>query len=131
MDNKQTSNTDLQQLIGNTLRWGVSLACVLATIGGILYLWRHGSEPLPDYSHFDYNDPECHPIEYTTLDGIWNGIMTGVARSWIQMGVIALILTPITRVALSLLDYIHEKDWLYAAITALVLTVIITNSIGI
>lgn len=123
--------TDLQQLIGNTLRWGVTIACILAAIGGALYLWHHGSEPMPDYSHFDYNDPACHPAEYTTLEGIWQGVLNGTARSWIQLGVIALILTPIMRVVLSLVDFVRERDWLYAAITAVVLAVIIGNSLNI
>lgn len=120
--------TDLQQLIGNTLRWGVTIACLIATIGGALYLWRHGAEPMPDYTHFAYDDPNCHPAEYTTLEGIWQGVLSGTARSWIQLGVIALILTPIMRVVLSLVDFLHEHDWLYATLTAIVLAVIISNS---
>ena len=38
--------------------------------------------------------------------------------------------TPIARVVLSLFDFIVEQDWLYVAITAIVLTVIISNSLG-
>ena len=34
---------DMQQLIGNTLRIGVSLACLVAFVGGIIYLAKHGS----------------------------------------------------------------------------------------
>ena len=44
---------DIQQLIGNTLRWGVILACLLATIGGVYYLIQHGLAPVPDYRHFE------------------------------------------------------------------------------
>lgn len=121
---------DLQQLIGNTLRWGVTIACVIAAIGGGLYLWRHGCEPMPDYTHFSYGESQYHPEEYTTLSGIWNGVLNGTARSWIQLGVIALILTPIVRVVLSLVDFIHERDWLYSAITAVVLAVIVSNSLA-
>lgn len=123
--------TDLQQLIGNTLRWGVTIACVIAAVGGALYLWRHGAEPMPDYTHFAYNDPSCHPAEYTTLGGIWQGVLSGTARSWIQLGVIALILTPIMRVVLSLADFVRERDWLYAALTSIVLAVIIGNSLNL
>lgn len=122
---------DLQQLIGNTLRWGVSIACVLAAAGGALYLWRHGSEPMPDYTHFSYTDPACHPAEYTTLSGIFHGMLSGSARSWIQLGVIVLLLTPIMRVVLSLADFIREHDWLYAFITAVVLAVIVSNSLSL
>lgn len=119
---------DLQQVIGNTLRWGVTIACTIAAIGGIVYLVRHGGETMPDYTTFDYAKASAE-TDYTTLAGIWYGVMGGSGRSLIQLGVIALLLTPITRVVLSLLDFIQEHDWLYAAITAVVLAVIICNSL--
>lgn len=119
---------DIQQLIGNTLRWGVSVACAIAFVGGIYYLWRHGSEPMPDYTRFSY--AEQHPAEYTTLRGIFGGVAALNAMSWIQMGVIALILTPVLRVLLSFFDFVQERDWLYAAITAIVLAIIIANSLA-
>lgn len=51
------------------------------------------------------------------------------SRSWIQTGVIVLILTPVMRVVLSLFDFLRERDWLYAVITSVVLAVIIANSL--
>ena len=119
---------DIQQLIGNTLRWGVSIACFIAFIGGVIYLFQHGGDAMPDYTHFDYD--ESHPEAYTTLSGIWEGLLSLQSQSWIQLGVIALILTPILRVAFSLIDFLQEHDWLYAIITAVVLSIIIFNSIG-
>ncbi len=124
---KQKRN-DMQQIIGNTLRWGVSLACVIAFIGGVIYLFNHGGELLPDYSTFAY-DAE-HPASYTTLEGVLQGVLTLNAGSIIQVGVIALILTPIMRVFLSLVEFLRERDWLYAIITSIVLAIIFSNSIG-
>jgi uncharacterized membrane protein len=120
---------DIKQLIGNTLRIGVFTACFIALVGGIIYLWKHGADPMPDYSHFSYND--AHPEAYTTLDGIWAGILDMNAYSWIQAGVIALLLTPILRVTLSLFDFLRERDWLYAFITSVVLAIIISNSLSV
>lgn len=122
-------NRDIRQLIGNTLRWGVGIACVLTAVGGALYLYRHGTEPLPDYTTFAYG-PEVRAADYTTLGGILGGLPALNARSWIQLGVLVLILTPIARVVLSLVDFVSERDWLYAAITAVVLTIILANSVG-
>lgn len=127
MENKRTRH-DIQQLIGNTLRWGVSIACLIAFAGGIVYLCKHGSEPMPDYTSFSYTD--VHPAEYTTLGGICGGVLAMNAMSWIQLGVVALLLTPVVRVLLSFFDFVQERDWLYAAITAVVLTVIVANSVG-
>jgi hypothetical protein len=120
---------DIQQLIGNTLRWGVILACLLATIGGVYYLMQHGLDPVPDYRHFDVASAAAQ-TNYTTLGGLWQGILHGDAASCVQVGVIVLILTPIARVVLSLFDFIVEQDWLYVSITAIVLAVIISNSLG-
>lgn len=122
MANKQ--KWDIQQLIGNTLRWGVTIACLIALAAGIFYLVRHGGEPMPDYSTFSGGHSS-----FTTLHGILAGIALPDARSWIQVGVIALILTPILRVALSLVDFAKDRDWIYVAITAIVLAVIISNSL--
>lgn len=121
---------DMQQLIGNTLRIGVTIACLIALVGGVIYLARHGAEPMKDYTHFSYTDPSFHPSEYTTLGGIFSGLGSLTAYSWIQLGVLALILTPIMRVVMSLLDFARERDWLYCAITSTVLAVIIANSLG-
>ena len=120
---------DIQQLIGNTLRWGVILACLLATIGGVYYLMQHGLDPVPDYRHFDVASAAAQ-TNYTTLGGLWQGILHGDAASCVQVGVIVLILTPIARVVLSLFDFIVEQDWLYVSITAIVLAGIISNSLG-
>ena len=120
---------DIQQLIGNTLRWGVSAACLIALIGGGIYLYLHGSEPVPDYTHFDYHEA-FRQTQYTTLSGIFGGLASLNAQSWIQFGVVVLILTPILRVLLSLVDFLAEHDWLYALITSIVLGIIISNSIG-
>ncbi|MBO5133720.1 MAG: DUF1634 domain-containing protein [Bacteroidaceae bacterium] len=118
----------LEIMVARTLRWGVSVACAIAFVGGAIYLYKHGHEALPDYTTFSYS--ETHPQEYTTLSGIIKGVKQMNAASWIQLGVIALLLTPILRVLLSLVGFIGERDWLYSAITAIVLAIIIGNSIG-
>ena len=120
---------DIQQLIGNTLRWGVILACLLASIGGIYYLLQHGLDTVPNYRHFDVASAAAQS-NITTFKGLWQGILHGDAASCIQVGVIVLIFTPVARVVLSLFDFIVEQDWLYVAITALVLGIIVSNSLG-
>lgn len=126
---KTAEKTDIQLLIARTLRWGVGIACALAVVGGAMYLWQHGGEPMKDYTHFPA-DAESSRTAYTTLDGIFSGVMGLTAVGWIQLGVVVLLLTPMMRVALSLVDFVKERDWLYAFITAVVLAVIIVNSIG-
>ena len=87
------------------------------------------AEYLAQYQNFSYEAP--HPAEYTTLPGILQGFCQFTAIGWIQTGVLLLILTPILRVLLSFFDFVKERDWLYAAITAAVLAVIISNSLSL
>ena len=121
---------DLKILLSKTLRTGVSLACLTAFVGGVLYLVREGGKPfsLSVYQYFSYDAHQ--PASYTTWTGIWEGFTQFTAVGWIQMGVLLLILTPILRIVISLVEFLSEHDWLYAAITATVLTVILFNSVG-
>ena len=120
----------MQRLIGTTLRTGVIVACAVALVGGIAYLLQHGSDPMPDYTTFSYANPPAGHQAYTTLGGILGGLLHFSARSVIQTGVLVLLLTPILRVLLSLFDFALRRDWLYTLITAFVLAVIISNSLG-
>lgn len=125
----------MQILISRTLRWGVSIACLIALVGGILFLARHGGEAfdLAQYQNFQYGSTRAVDYtaltDYTTLGGILRGFLTFTPVGWIQTGVLVLILTPIMRVALSLADFLKQRDWLYALITAIVLAVILSNSL--
>lgn len=115
----------MQQLIGNALRIGVTTACLIALISGIYYLIAHGMDPVPNYHVFTRE-----PQTYTTLSGIIAGVLHFEAKNWIQLGVIILMLTPIVRILLSLIDFARERDWLYVTITGIVFLVIVANSIG-
>lgn len=116
---------DMQQMIGQTLRWGVSIACLIALIGGGCYLFIHGNEPIPNYSTFVFDKESS----YITIDGIISGILALDMKNWIQFGVVILILTPIIRILLSLLEFVSERDWLYVGITLVVFLVILFNSL--
>ena len=121
---------ELKILLSRALRIGVTLACLVAAVGGILYLCSEGGKPfdLSEYQNFSY--AADHPDSYTTLGGIWEGFTHFTAVGWIQTGVLILILTPVVRVLLSLFEFVTEHDWLYAVITAVVLAVILFNSLG-
>ena len=124
------TSRDLSLLVARTLRIGVALAGLIALAGGIGYLWRHGSETLPDLSHFSYNALPENAETYTTLGGIFGSVGQMNPIGWIQFGVLVLILTPFLRVVISFFDFLKQRDWLYAGITAFVLGVIILNSLN-
>lgn len=124
METLQQKN-NMHQLIGTTLRVGVMTACTIALVSGLYYLIRHGMEPMPNYRVF-----HGEPSSLTSLSGIFGGLLHFEAKNWIQLGVLVLMLTPIIRILLSLIDFAREKDWLYVSITAIVFLVIISNSLG-
>lgn len=124
-ETEKDGGRDLRRTLGLTLRWGVTVACAIALTGGAVYLLRHGNEPVSDYSVFDASHPS-----YTTLEGIFGGFFNFEAWGVIQVGVIALLLTPVMRVVLSLIDFSRRHDWLYAFISAVVLAIIFVNSIS-
>ena len=118
-------NKKMQQLIGSTLRIGVMTACCIAILGGANNLISDGSETMPDYYKF-----HGEPTPLTSLSGIFGGLIHLKAANLIQLGVLVLMLTPITRIILSLFDFAHQRDWLYVAITTIVFLVIFLNSLG-
>ena len=125
MENNSNSKNNMNILIGNTLRIGVLLACVIALSGGIWYIVSSSGMGLPDYSVFkDGGDPS-----YTTFSGIIHSVLTFSPIGWVQLSVVVLMLTPVMRVVLSLVDFGIQRDWLYVVITGIVLFVIIANSL--
>lgn len=124
MEQTTEQKNKMNTLIGNTLRTGVFLACIVTLLGGIFYLVNSSGNPLPDYSEFHKGADA-----YTTFEGIFKGAAAFSSQEWMQLGVVLLMLTPIVRVILSLFDFAIQRDWLYVCITAIVLIVIIVNSL--
>jgi uncharacterized membrane protein len=110
---------DVEMFIGQQLRWGVISASVIAFIGGIIYLYSHG-KGTPAYTEFT-----GAPLYVRHLPGILHGVFQLDGMAIIQLGVVVLLATPITRIAFSVLAFAMEKDILYVIITLIVLSVII------
>jgi uncharacterized membrane protein len=124
MDKKHKfKDTDMQAVIGWVLRIGVIVSIGIVFIGGLVYLYRHGTEA-PDHSKF------VGIPDFTKLDGIVQGIIDFRGRSIIQLGIILLIATPILRIIFSAIGFVLEKDKLYVFISLLVLLIIFFSSIS-
>jgi uncharacterized membrane protein len=118
---KKTTDTDLEKIIGQLLRYGVLLSSVIVIIGGMIYLWRHGREQ-PQW-HVFRGEPE----KFRMPGPLFRAILNGEGRPIIQLGLFVLIATPILRIVFSIFGYLLEKDWLYLLITVVVLGVILWN----
>ncbi len=110
---------DEEIVIGNLLRWGVLIAALIVGFGGCLYLIHYGKD-MPNYSVF-----RGEPSDFTSLAGIFSGAASFHRRAIIQLGLVALIFTPVARVALLMILFLRRRDFLYAAITLVVFLMLI------
>ena len=110
--------------LGRILRVGVAVAASIITCGGAAYLWRRGAAPT------DYQTFRGEPASFRTVHGILSSAGSGSGRGLIQLGLLVLIVTPIARVAASIVGFAHERDWLYVAITLSVLMLLGFSLLG-
>jgi uncharacterized membrane protein len=113
-----------EAVIGAILRVGVLLAASVVVCGGIIYLVRHGTS-MPDYGVF-----QGEPAELATISGILSYALSFHGLGIIQLGLLVLIATPVVRVAFSVVAFALERDWLYVAVTVVVLAVLVFSLAG-
>jgi uncharacterized membrane protein len=105
--------------ISRMLRAGVSLAAFVVLVGEILYLWQaHGVKS--DYRHF-----HGIPSPADRLAPVLEGIRHLDSRSFIHLGILLLIATPILRVAYCVYGFASQRDKLYILVSGIVLTVLL------
>jgi len=111
--------TRMELAISSILRGGILLSLTLVLTGVIIMYSRH-----PEY--FSSAEPLAHlkvegqhtPV---TLRGVFAGVLAGRGRSVVMLGVFVLFLTPVLRVAVSVLGFALQKDWAFTVITSVVL----------
>jgi uncharacterized membrane protein len=118
---KRMQDTDMENVIGYLLRYGVITASLVVLAGGMVYLFRHGHQ-VPEYRQF-----RGEPDKMRNLRLMWQAMLRGEGRPLIMLGLLILIATPIARIAFSIFGYLLEKDYLYTVLTAIVLLVILWN----
>lgn len=121
---RRTSTDDqFDALLGHVLRAGVLLAAAVVVGGGIVYV-SHGVAA-PHYGVF-----RGEPGDLRSVGGIVADAMALNGRGIVQLGVLLLIATPIARVAFSVVGFLRQRDWLYVAITLVVLMLLSCNLRG-
>jgi len=108
----------IQDISAWVLRIGVVVSVTVMLVG-IAFSFVHGTTPVSrmQSATFDYR-PRA----------ILKGVLAGSGKAIIEVGIYLLVLTPIMRVFMSALMFaFHEKDWLYAAITFLVLVLTVAG----
>jgi len=103
---------------------GIAISVLLVLIGGGIYLWRHGLELFSQGGVPHEQEALCD------ISDIINSVLALHGRGIIQLGLIALVLTPIARVAFSICAFVQQRDWTYVAITSIVFVVLCYGLLG-
>ncbi len=111
----------IENMVGNLLRVGVSIAAIVMIAGGALYLWQNAATPA------DARVFHGEPSDLCTISGILKSSATLDPRGLMQLGVLLLVATPIARVILSVYAFERQHDRLYVVITLIVLAILISS----
>jgi uncharacterized membrane protein len=109
----------MERALGHLLRGGVLLAAAVVMAGGAVFLARHHG------AQAGFKTFVGEPEDLRSLRGILSGVKAIKGRSIIQFGVLLLVATPIARVTFSAFSFVRERDWLYVALTAAVLALLL------
>lgn len=111
-------------VIGKVLRYGVVISAAVIIVGLIAMASSNGSMDAKVLLNYEPNAIPHDGID-VSLSGLANGLASFAPFSWIELGVIFLIATPVSRVLISVFLFAAEKDRLYVVITAVVLTLLL------
>ena len=112
------SDYDIESVMGTLLITGVIISGALILFGGVYYL-----------TQFGFSKPEFHtfngePSGLRSIKQIFYGFIHFDSLSIIQMGLLLLIATPVSRVLFAVIAFLFEKDYLYVIISLIVLAIL-------
>ena len=108
-----------EQFLGNFLRAGVLLAAAVVLAGAVVYLAGHGGERAGGRVF------RGEPADLRDPAGVAGDAARLSSRGVIQLGLLVLVATPVLRVALSAVGFLRARDWVYVALTIVVLAVLL------
>lgn len=105
---------EVELLISKFLRVGVLISASFVLVGLTMFLFT-------GYSGYS---GENFP---TSISAVLHGLISLKPYGIISFGLILLILTPVFRVAVSIIVFMKSKDYLYVKITSLVLFILVLS----
>jgi uncharacterized membrane protein len=114
----------IENIIAQLLRAGVLTAALVVIGGAIPYL---ASNPR---ARADYRTYYGEPPELRTVHGIVHSAFSGNLLAIMQLGLLLLIATPISRVVFSVFAFAREEDRMYVVFTLIVLAVLLYSLFG-
>jgi uncharacterized membrane protein len=102
-------------IISHVLRGGVVVSAAIILLGMVLFYLQ-----MAITGHATLAFPH-------TFTGIMQRLALGEPLAVVSLGLLILLLTPILRVAISIVIFALERDWLYTVITILVLAILLIS----
>jgi len=124
MTHHSLDDRGIEVMIGNLLRAGVLTSAAVVLFGAVIYLSHYAMQPA------DFGVFRGEAAALRTLPAIVTGTVHLHGKSIIQFGLLLLIATPIARVMFSVIGFAIERDYLYVALTLIVLAVLLYSLIG-
>jgi uncharacterized membrane protein len=116
----------MANLIGRTLRIGVVTSAALIVLGLVLFFATDKGPQTVDEALGKTS--EIVQIRPST---IIDGLRDTSPESYIQLGILVLILTPIIRVAMTAWLFARQRDWTFVALATIVLCILLLGLLGI
>ena len=111
-------------VIGKVLRYGVLISAVVTLAGALLLVANSGFSGTSGL--LTYNPSQVpHGTFPVSLDALMSGLAQAQPYAIIELGVILLIATPVSRVSVSVFLFAAERDREYVYITAVVLALLL------
>ena len=114
-----------ENIISTLLRTGVlaSLTCIVA--GTLIIFLRH-PEYFSSRAQLQHLTLQSASFPHSLRD-VFNGIKTLEGQAIVAIGLLLLIATPVMRVAVSILIFLHQRDRIFTLITAVVLCFLLAS----
>lgn len=114
-------------VISLILRWGVLLCAAVIFSGWLMsFAQGHGLDSI----HSAMTGRELSDLSVPrSLSEFWQGVSGFDSQAYIALGLMLLILLPVTRVAASAVIFFHEKDYLFVAMSVFVFSVLVLSMV--
>jgi len=119
------SSSRISDVIAIILRGGVYISGTILVVGLVAFLIQSPSSR--GLVTQVLRSSTVSPDIPTSFGAVGQGLRNGSATAIIELGVLVLLATPVVRVAASIFLFLFEADWLYTALTAVVLALLLIS----
>jgi uncharacterized membrane protein len=113
----------LELIVSHLLRAGVGTSMVLLAVGVVVFFACNSGGVLSGGSLESLVGPQARFPQ--TLAQVVEDVVAFRGEGLLAAGLLVLIVTPVLRVAVSVIGFAFERDWIYVGLTVLVLLVLL------